>query len=173
VSDVDRERVAVALREHCVAGRLTLEEFSERTDRVLEARTRAELDGLMTDLAEPESARSKPIGSKTSVMIIGGLERKGRWRLAERLRLIGLIGGAELDLTDAVIEAETTVIDVWWAIGGLDITVPEGIEVEIGGFTMIGGVENASTVATNPGAPRILLRQFALIGGTSITVRQH
>ena len=49
-SDADRDRVAALLREHHAAGRLTAEEFHDRMDRALEARTLGELDELMTDL---------------------------------------------------------------------------------------------------------------------------
>jgi uncharacterized protein DUF1707 len=49
-SDADRDRVASLLREHHAAGRLTAEEFHERMDRALEAKTMGELDELMTDL---------------------------------------------------------------------------------------------------------------------------
>jgi hypothetical protein len=49
-SDADRDRVASLLREHHAAGRLTAEEFHERMDRALEAKTLGELDELMTDL---------------------------------------------------------------------------------------------------------------------------
>lgn len=38
------------LREHHAAGRLTAEEFHDRMDRALEAKTLGELDELMTDL---------------------------------------------------------------------------------------------------------------------------
>jgi len=44
--------VATLLREHHAAGRLTAEEFHERMDRALEARTLGELDELM-DTLEP------------------------------------------------------------------------------------------------------------------------
>jgi hypothetical protein len=49
-SDADRDRVASMLREHHAAGRLTAEEFHERMDHALEAKTLGELDELMTDL---------------------------------------------------------------------------------------------------------------------------
>ena len=49
-SDADRDRVATLLREHHAAGRLTAEEFHERMDRALDAKTLGELDELMTDL---------------------------------------------------------------------------------------------------------------------------
>jgi hypothetical protein len=49
-SDADRDRVASLLREHHAAGRLTAEEFHERLDKAMEAKTLGELDALMVDL---------------------------------------------------------------------------------------------------------------------------
>jgi hypothetical protein len=49
-SDADRDRTAALLREHHAAGRLTAEEFNERLDKALVAKTRGELDDLMADL---------------------------------------------------------------------------------------------------------------------------
>lgn len=49
-SDDDRDRAASLLREHHAAGRLTAEEFSERLDKALQARTIGDLDDLLADL---------------------------------------------------------------------------------------------------------------------------
>jgi hypothetical protein len=49
-SDADRDRTAALLREHHAAGRLTAEEFHERLDVALSAKTLAELDELLADL---------------------------------------------------------------------------------------------------------------------------
>jgi hypothetical protein len=49
-SDADRDRTAALLREHHAAGRLTMEEFSERMDAALNAKTLSELDDLLADL---------------------------------------------------------------------------------------------------------------------------
>jgi hypothetical protein len=49
-SDADRERTATLLREHHAEGRLTAEEFSDRVDRTLAAKTIGELDALLADL---------------------------------------------------------------------------------------------------------------------------
>jgi hypothetical protein len=172
VADADRDGACAALREHCVAGRLTLDEFADRTDRALAARTREELDALTRDLPADRASAEPKLGRRTNVMLIGGLERRGRWRLPERLRVIGLIGGAELDLSEAVIEHGVTTIDAWWLIGGIELTVPEGIEVELGGVTVIGGADNESSGHHLPGAPRVIVRQFGLIGGTSVRTRR-
>jgi hypothetical protein len=173
VADADRDATCAVLREHCVAGRLTLEEFAERTDRALAARTRGDL-GRLTDDLPPEQAAPQPkLGRRTSVMLIGGIERRGRWRLPERLRVIGLIGGADLDLSEAVIEHDVTTIEAWWAIGGIQLTVPDGIQVEIEGMTVIGGADNESSGHRLPGAPTVVLRQFGLIGGTNVELRHR
>ena len=49
-SDADRDRAAEALREHHATGRLSMEEFQDRLDRVYAAKTLGELDELMADL---------------------------------------------------------------------------------------------------------------------------
>jgi hypothetical protein len=49
-SDADRQLVVAALERHAAAGRLTLDEFAERVDRVLAARTHGELAALTRDL---------------------------------------------------------------------------------------------------------------------------
>ncbi len=48
--DRDRERTVAALREHFADGRLTLDELSFRTERVLAARSRADLRHALVDL---------------------------------------------------------------------------------------------------------------------------
>ena len=75
-ADTDRERVEVALREHYVGGRLTLEEFTERAGRVSTARcARAELRGALSGLpALPDvDDIATPIRSAARVAIRGAV----------------------------------------------------------------------------------------------------
>jgi hypothetical protein len=56
-SDAERERVVVALQRHTAAGRLTLDEFGQRSARAFAAVTRGELAAVTSDLpAEPSVA---------------------------------------------------------------------------------------------------------------------
>ncbi len=50
VSDSDRDRAIAELSEHFQAGRITADEFEERTGRALRARTVGDLAELFTDL---------------------------------------------------------------------------------------------------------------------------
>jgi len=49
-SDDDRDRLVEQLQRHAVAGRLSMDEYAERVDRVLVARTHGELLALVHDL---------------------------------------------------------------------------------------------------------------------------
>ena len=74
-ADSDRDRVEVALREHYVRGRLTLEEFTERAGRVLAARSRAELRGALVGLPVLPDVDdiAAPVRSAARVAIRGAL----------------------------------------------------------------------------------------------------
>jgi hypothetical protein len=50
VGDAEREATAAELREHYASGRLTLDELNERIDKAFAAKTRGDLNALMTDL---------------------------------------------------------------------------------------------------------------------------
>lgn len=69
-SDRDRDRVAEALREHLSEGRLTVDEFNERLERVYQSRTYGELAKITADLPEidlhrpPAPAPSKEVARK-------------------------------------------------------------------------------------------------------------
>jgi hypothetical protein len=52
-SDADRDAVLAELSEHFQAGRLTLDEFDERSGLALHARTYGDLAGLTRDLPAP------------------------------------------------------------------------------------------------------------------------
>src|SRR6266702_5456850 len=56
IGDAERDAVTVQLREHFVAGRLTLDELSERIDAALAAKTRGQIDRLLADLPRPPRA---------------------------------------------------------------------------------------------------------------------
>lgn len=58
VSDREREGVVDALRKHTGEGRLSIEEFEERTTEVMLSRTGAELRATLRDLPPLRMARS-------------------------------------------------------------------------------------------------------------------
>jgi len=68
--DRDRERGVAALREHFVEGRLTVEELSARTERVLHARSRAELRSALHGLPLAQDLRSVGRAAARGAMLV-------------------------------------------------------------------------------------------------------
>jgi Domain of unknown function (DUF1707)/Cell wall-active antibiotics response 4TMS YvqF len=169
VSDAERERVALSLREHCAAGRLTLEELSTRLDEAYRARTGAELEAALRELPAQPATRSRRSPKHFSIAIFSGVERKGRWRVPRRSFSLSLFGGTDLDLRHAEIDAETVTIFVVAIFGGTDLYVPEGVDLDVGGFALFGGLDEHGGDAPAPvGAPLVRVRALALFGGADV-----
>jgi Domain of unknown function (DUF1707) len=60
VSDADRDRAVAELSEHFQSGRLTQDEFEDRSGTALQARTGEDLSGLFTDLPHRGTASVSP-----------------------------------------------------------------------------------------------------------------
>lgn len=61
IGDAERDATIAALREHFAAGRLTLEELTERIDGALAAKTQAQIDALTADLPRLRSWPAKRV----------------------------------------------------------------------------------------------------------------
>src|SRR5262245_44265891 len=62
IGDAERDQAISALGEHFAAGRLTREEFDERSDQAVRARYAADPAPLFDDLTDPEPAMpSRPV----------------------------------------------------------------------------------------------------------------
>ena len=170
-SDGEREEVAALLGRAVGEGRLTLAEFSDRVGQVHAATTRGELVPLTADLpAGTAAARGPETTTRWSVSPIGGMVRKGSWRVPERSVGVSLIGGASLDLTDAEFAAPEVVLTRVSLIGGIDAKGPAGGRVEVEGFSLLGG-HSVRLPPPAPGAPVLRLRLFSIIGGVSVKPR--
>lgn len=187
-SDAEREHTTNVLREAAVEGRLTLDEFSQRVERALAARTRNELEAVTADLPVPATptvptpvtASSTPASPapasrvrgavRWSVAILSGVVRKGRWRLDADSWAVALLGGCVIDLRGAVISAPVSTINVFTFWGGVEIIVPEGVEVEVGNdIPLMGGMTvNLSGPTPGPGAPVIRINAVNVMAGTSV-----
>jgi hypothetical protein len=94
---------------------------------------------------------------------IGG----GRWRLGRHLTSISVMGGHNLDLRQVEIsDPEVTITSICF-MGGDDIYLPAGVDVEVSGFTLLGGsTRHGSCTGGRPGGPRVRLRLFIVMGAS-------
>lgn len=173
ISNADRDRVVTLLRESCSEGRLTLDEFGDRVGIVYAARTSQELEPVLRDLpVVATTGRGK--ATRWTVSIMGGHHQKSRWRVGRKMRVVALMGGCTIDLRQAEVSTPEVVISALALMGGVHVIVPEGVEVQLGGFSFMGGRHaRISGAPPIPGMPRIRVRGFAVMGGVTVVSRSE
>jgi hypothetical protein len=183
-SDADRDQVATLLSTAYAEGRLSREEHDERIDQLMAAKTFDDLLPITQDLvivgppapvATPQSSSRFAIDttgqnaeSDKMIAIFGGVTRKGRWRVRKNTHALALFGGMDLDLRDAIFEAPVVEISGFWCFGGLDMKVPEGIEIQDQTAGIFGGTDVRDVGDPAPGAPMLVIKGVSLFGGVSI-----
>jgi hypothetical protein len=178
IGDSEREHTIACLREHCVAGRLTLDELSGRIRSVYDARTQADLDTITQDLPAltPMAASANYAHSalrkatRWTVACLSSETRKGRWRLDEQTSAVALMGSVVLDLRQVALDAPEATITAVSVMGSIDIIVSEGVDVDLGGFAFMGSKDcRTNDSFVHPGAPLIRVQAYCLMG--SVTVK--
>lgn len=179
ISDTDRDRAAEVLREAHAHGRITVDELDERLSSVYAAKTEADLVPVTRDLPAtpgPRPAATVPargrIGGtarfRTSLAILGGASRDGAWVVPSEYKAIATLGGIKLDMSDSTFAEAETVIKAYAVLGGMEITVPDDAEVEVGAIGIMGGIDHGGEGPGVPGGPRIRIVGVAVMGGIEV-----
>jgi hypothetical protein len=192
-----RDRVIARLSDAFADERLEVDELERRLTLAHRARTFAELAPLVADLAPAAAASASARGTasapgtatalapavvaplsslrahQTLVAFMGGVSRSGAWISARQLQVVAIMGGVDLDFRDAQLGPGVTEIVVLALMGGVHITVPPGLAVEVEGMGIMGGFDHSvrTPVAIDPERPRLRVRGLALMGGVGFDVR--
>ncbi|SDN30471.1 DUF1707 SHOCT-like domain-containing protein [Actinacidiphila guanduensis] len=182
-SDADRDRVADILREALAEGRLDSAEHAERLDRLYASKTLGELEPLVRDLPGvrgpapapgPVAYTADPTGENPHLVgILGGAERKGRWRVGSRITAVAIMGGVEIDLTEATFTSPELVIHCTAIMGGITIKLPENVTLRGGSVVgIMGGSDVKAFEAPEPGAPSVRVDGIAFWGGVEAKAKR-
>ncbi|MFJ8444606.1 DUF1707 domain-containing protein [[Kitasatospora] papulosa] len=187
-SDAERERVAETLREAVAEGRLEMDEFEQRLEATFKARTHGELVPLVRDLPASGGPVAAPKGSSANwpariggastssgaFAFWGGFSRKGRWTVGPKFTAFAMWGGGEIDLREAHFAERDVVIRCFTIMGGMQVTVPPDLNVQVNGLGVMGGFGEHSKLddepepEPEPDAPRVRITGFALMGGVGV-----
>ncbi len=175
VGDPEREHAAGVLQRVCGEGRITLEEFTVRVGAVWAADRRSEIDRALDGVAVHQPPTVPQLEPESRIVnVLGETRRAGRWRLPRRLRVVNVLGETKLDLREAalspdVLEARLVEITGRCVLGEVTITVPEGIEVEVAGGTILGSRKlNLSPVPRQAGTPVVRIHLHVFLGEVKI-----
>ncbi len=185
--DAVREETIDRLIVNYGHGHLSMEAFQRRLDQAFDAEDVATLSALTTDLDsqidEAYLTRKNsrfgqfiPAGenkdSESIVTVLGGNDRSGVWTVPRVLNVITVLGGSDLDLSEARFAAKTTRIKVFCLFGGVDIKVPEGMNTTLNVACVLGGADNKAPSTGDPEAPMLIIDGMVIFGGLDVKLRK-
>ena len=115
-----------------------------------------------------ESVAQVPVLPSVIVKLLGGLRRSGRFAMQAQTRFFSLIGGVDLDLTEAVVPPTGARLTKVSLIGGVDLKTGPDVRVTVGGFSLIGDKDVERSDDTPPSAPVLEVRAWSLVGGVRV-----
>lgn len=181
-----RERAIAVLSDAFAQDALDVDEFERRVTRVHTTDSIADIQALLADL--PNAAALTPAAPSVALVpagdaneappqtvyaVFGGVDRRGSWTVPRRMRVVALMGGAQLDLREARFPRGVIDLEVKAVFGGVQILVPPGLAVEVQGTAIMGGFQNVnrSPPTPDPDAPLLRVRGLAVMGGVDISMR--
>jgi hypothetical protein len=181
-----RESAIALLTDRFADETLTVEDFEARLEQLYAARTSAELEVVMRDLAEAPtsvpvpaaSARYAPAAGQAVApqshlaAILASAQRVGRWLVPPFLDVQVVLGDAMIDLRDAMLPTGDCVIDVFVALGEVKLLVPPGVVVNDTVSSVMGSVHNDAMDDGRiaPRGIRVSLTGTALLSEISVRV---
>ena len=120
-------------------------------------------------------ARRRTVGDDTSdefaiAVYVGGVQRACKATSLRRGSVSVVLGGVDLDLREATLDASGADLDLSATLGGVNVTVPSDWKVVVEDRATLGGVE---ALVTDPeelpgGAPLLRVEAGARLGGVAI-----
>lgn len=170
-SDPEREAVVARLQEAASEGRLSLGEFSERTEAVYTASTRGELARLTADLpAVQQYHHPSPVRSAAPQRfnaILSDQSRQLAGPVPPEINVLSLAGDTKLDLREAELPAGGLTITGWVALSKLRLVVADGVRVDVEGTNVLGSSKIRVDSPPRPG-PAVLVKVVNLLGDVHV-----
>jgi hypothetical protein len=121
----------------------------------------------MRGFADERSTAERRIVMELSVF--GDVTRTGPWPAGRRLSPVAVFGDIDLDLRQATLPADGLAVTAIAPFGDIDVLVPEGVEVDVGGFTLFGSKRTSvREVDAGSQAPTVRVRGFSLFGSLKV-----
>lgn len=103
------------------------------------------------------------------VSVFGDITRSGSWPPGRTTSPVALFGDIDLDFRQATMPPGEVVINAVAPFGNIDVLVPEGALVDVGGFTLFGSKKVAVGEASpNESAAVVRVRGFTLFGSLKV-----
>ncbi len=187
VGHAERDGVAALLQDAVADGRLSMDELDERLEAALQAKTYADLQPLVADLAvevpwvtgQPATSVAVPgppppgYSREDPLRLDGGMsseKREGVWVVPPFVRLSSGVGSVRLNCLQATAAAPVVEVEVIAGAGSVVVIVPDGWAANDDRLTKSMGSKSIKVPrAPAPGQPLLVL--FGSVGMGSFKVR--
>ena len=115
---------------------------------------------------KPVKSELERKGPRLLISLMGGRERKGRWRPGNPQFVFTMMGGSCLDLTK--VEAPEITVYMFTLMGASEVIVPADADVEVDGFMLIGAFEDNIKRNAAPARQRIRIQSWGAMGGSEV-----
>lgn len=119
-------------------------------------------------LVGPRRSSADDGSTVSSLALMAGIERTNRSQAFRGGALTAVMGGIDLDLSSARLAPEGAVLDIFALWGGIEVKVPEGWQIDLRVFPLMGGVEDRSRPGEGTEAPRLTIRGVFLMAGGEV-----
>jgi class 3 adenylate cyclase len=115
-------------------------------------------------------AHQRPLPRRRNLVgIMSASRAKGRWNVPPVVSAFAFWGAAIVDLREAIIEWPEVEINAFALMGGVDIIVPPGMDVDLTGFVLMGGATDLTKSGpATAGGPRIRVKAAGMWGGVTV-----
>jgi hypothetical protein len=173
VSDAEREHVAGLLQKAVGRGLITLDEFTERTDRALASRTRGELNSVLVDLPDLRHTDVAPAAADKTLQLqtgSGSVKQDGHWTVPRTIMATCGMGNITIDFTQAHCPHHEVTLHATAGSGNITVIVPHGWQVVmVEATTRMGHINNKANEAPDPSQP--VLRVHGRVGMGHLRIR--
>jgi hypothetical protein len=170
VSDAERTHVVNVLQKAIGHGLLSLDEFTERTDQALAARTRGDLNAVLVDLPGlTHTARESPLTTPPVELFanMSSIKRQGEWQVPRELIIRNRMGSTKLDFSDAKIDHAEVRITLDVSGGSVKMLLPAHASVDVNGVQVIAGSVKDRVGGTS-GRPRFVITGKITMGSLKV-----
>ena len=185
--DRERERTIALLGDHFAQDNLSLEELEHRIEQAYRAHDLPALRDLLKDL--PTADNNATVAPRPStqaaevfvaeegriVSVMSQTRRRGVWRVPRSLDVWSVMSETNLDLTQAVLPAGVTELDIHGIMTSVKIVVPPGVRVVMQAGSFMSEITDLTDdpPPVGSGAPVVRVTGFVFMAELKISVRRR
>jgi predicted membrane protein len=101
---------------------------------------------------------------------MGGADKRVYSQEFEGGKISAIMGGAKVNLGKADMKSDTVVLEIFSALGGVELIIPENWRVKFESVNILGGTDQSKVVELDPNTPKktLIIKGVVILGGIEV-----